>query len=701
MTSTEQLRPRLGAVADPLSLFEGLFAAAPVAFHLYRADGASLAVNQAFCDLFGAAPPADYNLFRDELLLQRGFAGVIKRTLSGETVRIPAHWYDLHPAEQRRRIGIEVTAFPLSAGPQGVTHFALCIKEVTAELQREADAASMDAAIHVMRESEDFMRLSENRMRLAYQAAGIGPFDWEVKTGTHSWSPELEAMHGLRRGEFQKNQRAWLQLIHPEDRDRARACVDRALTTLEPAEDEWRVVWPDGSIHWVLARMQALKDAHNQLDRVVGVNLDITARKQAELERQQAVARLRVLAETSRELAGLVSLGKERVLSAIAMRLGTMLGDACIIRLLDDDGRGFGSADAVYHVDPDVAARALELLEQMPQAIGEGVAGRAVQTGEPVVLPTADPEQMVATAAERFRPLVSLLHICGLVTVPFKNQDRVVGAISLIRSSPGRPFDEDDVRLAQDVAARAALALQNATLLSQLEERVSARTAELERANHELEAFSYSVSHDLRTPLRAIDGFSLALMTDYGPKLDEQGRHYLERVRKATQRMSGLIDDMLDLSRISRSPVTLKPVDLSALVESTAEDLRRAQPERKVKLNVEPNVRAYGDPKLLAIMFDNLLGNAWKFTSHRETAEVWFGRTSEGEYFVRDNGTGFDMAYADKLFAPFSRLHRDSEFEGTGVGLATVQRVVTRHHGTIRAQAAVGQGATFFFTLGD
>jgi signal transduction histidine kinase len=227
---------------------------------------------------------------------------------------------------------------------------------------------------------------------------------------------------------------------------------------------------------------------------------------------------------------------------------------------------------------------------------------------------------------------------------------------------------------------------------------------ELEGANKELEAFSYSVSHDLRAPLRTIDGFSQILLEDYADRLDEEGEDYLGRVRAASQHMDNLIDDLLDLSRVSRGPLRRETVDLSALAMGIIDELRRSQPEREVEFVIEEGIVAFADANLLAVALENLLGNAWKFTFKQPHARIEFGSVPhEGgtrAYFVRDDGAGFDMAYADKLFGAFQRLHGSEEFEGTGIGLATVQRIVRRHGGRVWAEGEVGQGATFFFTLG-
>jgi PAS domain S-box-containing protein len=236
-----------------------------------------------------------------------------------------------------------------------------------------------------------------------------------------------------------------------------------------------------------------------------------------------------------------------------------------------------------------------------------------------------------------------------------------------------------------------------------LERRVRVRTGELESANAELEAFSYSVSHDLRAPLRAIAGFSHALMEDYEAQLPPAATDYLRRIVAATRKMSDLIDGLLDLSRVSRAEMRWQEVDLSALARQVAEGLQRSEPQRRVQWDIADALAARGDPRLLRVVLDNLIGNAWKFTGGKETARIQFGLRPNGEgraYFVADDGAGFDMAYADKLFGAFQRLHHEREFEGTGIGLATVRRVVNRHGGRIWVEAEPGRGATFLFTLG-
>jgi two-component system, sensor histidine kinase and response regulator len=285
-----------------------------------------------------------------------------------------------------------------------------------------------------------------------------------------------------------------------------------------------------------------------------------------------------------------------------------------------------------------------------------------------------------------------------------------VGAVDYLVKPVVPEIVRSKVAVFVELAKKNELLRRQADLLARSEQaalELAAARAELvqdlEHKNRELESFSYAVSHDLRAPLRRIDSFSRAVLESHGERLDEAGQRFLSRIREASQQMSQLIDDVLYLSRVTRAELREHEVDLSSLVEMILSRLREAEPARKVQVKIRPALVVNGDGQLLRIALENLLENAWKFTGQQPDASIEFGVihiASEPTYFVRDNGAGFDMTYVDRLFGPFQRLHGQSEFPGTGIGLATVQRIIHRHGGRVWAEGLVGQGATFYFTLG-
>lgn len=446
---------------------------------------------------------------------------------------------------------------------------------------------------------------------------------------------------------------------------------------------------------------------------------DITERKRVEVERiklyasehaawrraEQVNMRLAFLVEASQILAS--SLNYQETLRRVAKSCVLGIADWCALDVLTVDGKV--ERLAVMHKDPEKVRWALELQARYPPAADTPV-HQVLATGQPVFYPVVT-EELVEQAAQDAGHLELLRKIgfSSAMIVPLVVREQVLGTLTLVYAEAGKHYDEDDLQLAQELARRAAIAVDNARLYGQaqdlnelLESKVQQRTAQYEAANRELEAFSYSVSHDLRAPLRGIDGFSKALLEDYGEELDSTAKRYLDRIRAGTQRMGTLIDDLLNLARLSRIEIAWRTVDLTSVAELIAEELKGRQSDRQVAFTIAKGMVTEGDKRLLGVVLQNLLENAWKFTAKQARAEIKVGScTSEdGQpvFFVSDNGAGFDTAYADKLFGAFQRLHSPAEFEGTGIGLATVQRIILRHGGHVWAESTLGEGATFFFT---
>lgn len=410
----------------------------------------------------------------------------------------------------------------------------------------------------------------------------------------------------------------------------------------------------DGNRITVSSRQVLQKNANGEPRAILEINRDITARKLAEEQLSESEARFRTLVQQVRDYAifGLDPQGHVTSWNIGAERLNGYSTDEIV-------GKHF----AIFFPPQDVAA------------------GKPVQE-----LRRAALEGRYEEEGKRVRKDGSQYWADVVVTALRDPNGNLRGFSKVLRDSTARKLAEEEIH----------------NLNRELEQRVN----ELAAVNQELEAFSYSVSHDLRAPLRGIAGFSQALMEDYASVLDDEGKDYCRRINAATQRMTQLIDDMLALARVTRSEMSRESsVDLSGTVRSIAAQLQASQPERHVEFVIQDGLLVDADPRLLRVALENLVGNAWKFTSKVPAARIEFGAAikSNGKpaYFVKDNGAGFDMAFSGKLFGPFQRLHSATEFPGTGIGLATVQRIIRRHGGQVWATSSVGQGAAFYFTLGD
>ncbi len=483
----------------------------------------------------------------------------------------------------------------------------------------------------------------------------------------------------------------WVAAIHADDRERMLQEWSQTVRMQTSFYTECRLQRSDtsdggkGRITWVLAQATAERDAAGNIAGYVGTITDITQHKRIE----------EALSELAAAGAG------EAFFQRLAQGVATLFNarKAFLCRFLPDQPEVAENLAVWSQEGPENRGKDYCRLSDSP--CGKTIAHDGVFTIK---------EHLGERFGDDCCGLATTTHAESFIGTPLLDgEGRTIGIMGIIDDKP-----LEDSQALQPIlemfAARAAAELERQAAeqairhqRDQLEREVQQRTAELRTSNQELESFAYSVSHDLRAPLRAIDGFSQALLEDYGERLDATATGYLQRVRIGTQRMGKLIDDMLQLSRVTRGEFTCQPVDLSVLANSILRQLQESSPGREVRVSVEPDRVVEGDRRLLGVLLDNLLGNAWKYTSKQDNSHIEFGSTRQDQgqvFFVRDNGVGFNMKYLDKVFAAFQRLHSSSEFEGSGIGLATVQRIANRHGGRVWAEAEEGKGATFYFTLG-
>lgn len=508
-----------------------------------------------------------------------------------------------------------------------------------------------------------------NQLAAIVDSSDDAIYSENLDTIISTWNHSAERLFGYSAGEMVG--RSTTLLLPPDSQGEESAILERLRMSESVSHYETRRMRKDGSQIFVSVSVSPIKD---RLGRLVGASKiarDITERKQME-----------------------VALRENRLQLGVALRAAHSGDFAWNIRTNEITWGEEGMA--VFGVRPEEFRGRYEdwydrVISEERAAAGD-VVRRSVKRGD---LETEYRVRRKDNGEVRWIATYGTV-ICDDSGAP----ERMVGI----------NMDVTERKQAEEALRESEAQLR--LLSSELEKRVQERTTELVSVNKELESFTYSVSHDLRAPLRGIDGWSCALLEDYGGKLDDQARGYLERVRTETQRMGHLIDDLLRVSRVNRAEMNRTRVDLSALANSITSRIREMNPGRDTEFTIEPGLTVEGDPRLLDVALTNLLDNAAKFSSKRANAKVEFGAVDcasvdqsascgqRSRFFVRDNGAGFDMAYANQLFGPFQRLHSASEFPGTGIGLATVQRVILRHGGTICAESKPNQGATFYFTIG-
>ncbi len=539
--------------------------------------------------------------------------------------------------------------------------------------------------------TEEALKESLNTLNRSQSIARVGNWYLDLKDGTFSASLEGYRLFGFAPDTRPTYDEVFAQ-IHSEDRSRIHQILQDTISTGFPYEEEFRVFLKDtGELRYIYSIGELERNPAGHPVRVFGINQDVTDRKLAEESLRESEQNFREIYNSTSE--------------------GIFIDDAETGQMIDIN-------DAVLKIYGYPNKE-----ELLAGNIGDLSANEAPYTDavaqEYIRKAITDGPQVFEWLAKRRDGSIFWAEI-SLCKSQIAGKSRV---LAVARDISERKNSEKKIQMTQmelkrllresEHSRQALLSLiedqkeaeqQIRQLNAELEQRVAERTVQLTAANHELEAFSYSVSHDLRAPLRAIQGFSIALQEEHALQLDSQGKHYLARIQESAVQMGQLINDLLNLSRVTRASFSPQQVNLSRLAESIAAELKEKTPQRLVRFTIASGMLVEGDSNLLRIALENLMNNAYKFTDQRELALISVGMQEQPHgraFFVRDNGAGFNMEYADKLFIPFQRLHSSSEFAGTGIGLSIVHRIITRHGGHIWPEAVVGEGATFYFTLGD
>ena len=495
---------------------------------------------------------------------------------------------------------------------------------------------------------------TKRTLQLLLESSKSGVWNWNIQTNMIAICDRANSIAGVSPNIFEGRYESFLRLIHPQDRPVMDHAASKAVTERQEIDLEYRLICSEQSVHWIRIKAQPICDSTGKVVRVTGVITDNTIQKQAVPTIQKIHS-----SEPAKQVPSTPSLDK---------LLATM---PYYLFAIEKDSKRISFCNKLL-------AHSLGF-KHPRQVIGKTIAQCFPPQHAKYI---SDQNEKVFSKAKTLRKQETICladghHHFDTFRIPLLNSAGEVKSIL---------FTSSDVP--NLVAVKQAL---------------SERTSQLEAANRELESFSYSVSHDLQAPLRVINGFSQVLWEQYAEQLDEQGQHYLKRIRANSERMSDLIDALLQLSRVARSQMQSVSVDLSAIAREIIEELKINEPQRQVEVHITPKLRAKGDPRLLHIVLNNLLNNAWKYTSKQQPAKIEFDTISQPKgkqvFFVKDNGAGFANTYKDKLFTPFQRLHLEKEFPGMGIGLATVQRIIYRHGGKVWAEGELNQGATFYFSL--
>ncbi len=658
---------------------------------LLTLDGVLIEANQTALNFSGLEGPQvigkpfwDTPWWTHSPELQKILRSGVQQARAGEFVRFEAS----HPAADGTMRDIDFSINPV-ADPNGQVIFLI--------------AEGRD--ITERKQAENALRDSETLLSVIIDFLPDATFAIDTAGKVLTWNRAIEHMTGV--GAEKMRGKGNYEYSLPFYGERRKLLIDLVFESDEVIEKKYHFVKKEGGIitaEAVVPVRETNRDLfgiasplYDSSGKVVGAIQsirDITDRVRAESEERayaeelHAINRIALACTSSPELQSVLERALDETLNIVGLEGGVI----CLAR-----------PDRTLH---PVAIRGLDK-SLVPLLFPQGIDSEDCFCGKCVI------DNRPVTIADCGQPALAdrklqFANIRFLAAFPLTVQSHCMGMLSLF-SHEGYEISGRGWNLLQIISAEIALGMRNALLYNEvqqhaetLEQKVRERTIQLEVANKELESFSYSVSHDLRSPLRGIDGWSLALVEDCFDQVNEQGKKHLQRIRSETQRMGKLIDGLLELSRVSRSEMKRELVDLSGTARIIADHLRESEPGRRVEFIIQPGMTAEGDPRLLEILLTNLLGNSWKFTARHDSAVIEFGRMEKNGrnfWFVRDDGAGFAMQYANKLFGPFQRMHKSTEFPGSGIGLATVQRIINRHGGLVWAEAEVEKGATFYFEL--
>ena len=629
---------------------EDLYEHAPCGYHSLDADGVIQRINQTELNWLGYS--------RDELVGKMAFTDI----LTPDSIR---RFHENYPGFKHSGVAKD---FEYELQRKDGSRFFVLLN-ATAIYDQDGNfqlSRSTLFDISDRRKAELALADNEKSLRKAQAIAHLGSWEWDVASGEQWWSEETYRIFGLHQLMCKPNYDSFIDLVDPDDRGIVLANVQTALYGDVSYSSEYRIKRPSGEVRYIYSQAEVIRNEAGKPLRMIGTNLDITERKLAEIKIRSKEAEQRRQAEI-----------QTSILDALPANLALLNTEGVIVEV-NRRWREFAAENGLTRTGFGLGSNYLQVCDDFAQADEHAALARnglqRVLFGDLAQFALEYP----CHSSERQRWF-------RMLAVPLSSRERLGAVVMHLDITESWQYKVEIEKLNQD-----------------LEQRVAERTRELQAVNQELEAFSYSVSHDLRAPLRIIDGFAHMLDADYGSSLTDDAKQHLTHILQAARRMGELIEDLLQLSLVNRSQLKPEDVNLSRMVGNIAADLKTTAPERACRFTIAPGLSAKGDSHLLRILLENLLGNAWKFTRTRALAEIEFGSIYDGEhsiYFIRDNGVGFDEKYAHKLFGAFQRLHSEDEFEGTGIGLATVHRVLSRHDGRIWAESQLGQGATFYFRL--